>query len=401
MSGNILLRRRTPMAGMGAGLALGLMPRMAFAQDSGPIKLGSLTPLTGAGANYGGRMRDAIAAVVAAANEAGGVHGRELVLVSEDDQTSPEAGVRAARKLIDVDGVAAIMGVWASSVTTAVAPLCWESRTMLFCTSGADSITKLPHQGYVVRTEPGTSLLMSQVGRFMVEEGAQKLGWIGVQTPFAQDLANVLTSVGAKSGIETTTVIYEADKTSYRTEVDQLLATNPDFIFLGGYSPDTIVVLRDLYRAGYAGKAIAPNYTVDSTVLEALPPEVTEGIYTEGAVTPDTAPGLIAAKELLGTDTIDSYTVQAYDHANLAILALAAAATPNGEGIKDNLRSVAAGGEKVSSVAEGLAALAEGKDIDFDGASGLLEFDEIGDITTVDLRYEVIKDGAFELYKAP
>jgi branched-chain amino acid transport system substrate-binding protein len=140
---------------------------------------------------------------------------------------------------------------------------------------------------------------------------------------------------------------------------------------------------------------------VDSTVLEALPAEVTSGVYTEGAVTPETAPGLIAAKALLATDTIDSYTVQAYDHANLAILAMAAAPTPNGEGIKDNLRNVAAGGEKVSTVADGLKAIAEGKDIDFDGASGLLEFDEIGDITTVDLRYDVVKDGAFELYKAP
>jgi branched-chain amino acid transport system substrate-binding protein len=395
------MKRRTVLAGMSAGLAAGLLPRLALAQGSGPIKLGSLTPLTGAGANYGGRMRDAIAAVVGAANAAGGVHGRELVLVSEDDQTSPEAGVRAARKLIDVDGVAAIMGVWASSVTTAVAPLCWESRTMLFCTSGADSITRLPHQGYVVRTEPGTVLLMGQVGRFMVEEGAKKLGWIGVQTPFAQDLANVLTAVGKQSGIETTTLIYEADKTSYRTEVDQMLATNPDFIFLGGYSPDTIVVLRDLFRAGYAGRAIAPNYTVDETVLAALPPEVTDGVFTEGAVTPETSPGLIAAKELLGVDTIDSYTVQAYDHANLAILALAAAATPNGEGIRDNVRVVGAGGEKVSTVADGLKAIAEGKDIDFDGASGLLEFDEIGDITTVDVRYDVVKDGAFALYKSP
>ncbi len=61
-------------------------------------------------------------------NAAGGVLGRQIQLVSEDDQTNPEAAVRAARKLIDVDKVAAIMGTWASAVTTAVAPLCWESQ---------------------------------------------------------------------------------------------------------------------------------------------------------------------------------------------------------------------------------------------------------------------------------
>ena len=76
-------------------------------------------------------MAKVAAAVVEEVNKAGGVLGRRIVLVSEDDQTSPEAGVRAARKLIDVDKVAAIMGTWASSVTTAVAPLCWESKTFL------------------------------------------------------------------------------------------------------------------------------------------------------------------------------------------------------------------------------------------------------------------------------
>ncbi len=58
-------------------------------------------------------------------NAAGGVLGRRIELLGEDDQTNPEAGVRAARKLIDVDKVSAIIGTWASAVTTAVAPLCW------------------------------------------------------------------------------------------------------------------------------------------------------------------------------------------------------------------------------------------------------------------------------------
>ena len=48
------------------------------------------------------------------------------------------------------------MGTWASAVTTAVAPLCWENKVMLFTVSGADSITRLPHLGYIIRTQPNT-----------------------------------------------------------------------------------------------------------------------------------------------------------------------------------------------------------------------------------------------------
>ncbi|MFX5817450.1 hypothetical protein ABTE26_21365, partial [Acinetobacter baumannii] len=76
--------------------------------------------------------------------------------------------VRAARKLIDVDKASAIMGTWASSVTTAVAPLCWESKTFLTTVSGADSITLLPHQGYLVRTQPNSQLQVTNLAELIL-----------------------------------------------------------------------------------------------------------------------------------------------------------------------------------------------------------------------------------------
>src|SRR5215204_3584000 len=107
------IRRRTALL---SGIAAIAAPSVLRAQGE-PIKLATLTPLTGAGGPYGPVMAKVAAAVVEEVNKAGGVLGRRIVLVSEDDQTNPEAAVRAARKLIDVDKVSAIMGTWASSVT--------------------------------------------------------------------------------------------------------------------------------------------------------------------------------------------------------------------------------------------------------------------------------------------
>ena len=101
-------------AALAAGVAALASPAVVRAQAD-PIKLATLTPLTGAGGPYGPVMAKAAASVVEEVNKAGGVLGRRIVLVSEDDQTNPEAAVRAARKLIDVDKVSAIMGTWASS----------------------------------------------------------------------------------------------------------------------------------------------------------------------------------------------------------------------------------------------------------------------------------------------
>src|SRR5205823_1582629 len=176
--------RRTVLGGAAVLAAAGLVAPRAWAQPA-PIKLGTLTPLTGAGGNYGPSMRKSMEWVAEQINAAGGVNGRKIQLVSEDDQTNPEAAVRAARKLIDVDKVAAIMGTWASAVTTAVAPLCWESKTFLTTVSGSDTITQLPHQGYLIRTQPNTNLQIGKLGEFILSLGAKRVFVLGAQTPFA------------------------------------------------------------------------------------------------------------------------------------------------------------------------------------------------------------------------
>src|SRR2546421_12423014 len=130
------LSRRAFLELGAVSLAVAGVPAVARGQG-GVIRLGTLTPLTGAGGNYGPSMLKAMAWVAGEVNAAGGVLGRKIELVSEDDQTNPEAGVRAARKLIDVDKVAAIMGTWASAVTTAGGPLRWESQTVLTPGSGS------------------------------------------------------------------------------------------------------------------------------------------------------------------------------------------------------------------------------------------------------------------------
>ncbi|RAI03212.1 ABC transporter substrate-binding protein [Acuticoccus sediminis] len=386
--------RRSVLAGMTASLAAPavLRAQAAFAQG-GPIKLGSLTPLTGVGGNYGPFMRDAIAGVIGAVNEAGGVLGREIVLVSEDTQTSPEAAVRAARKLIDVDGVAAIMGTWASSVTTAVAPLCWENQTMLFCVSGADSITLLPHRGFIARTQPNSKLQNDVATAFMVDQGATHLGWIGPQTPFAQGNIDNMTRIAGENGMEMDSLIYEADKSTYRSEVDTIMRAGPDFILLGGYTADTTVLLRDLWQAGYEGKLIGPAYAVNQTVLDALPADVLEGIFTWEPAPAIGSPAYANVQKILGVETVDPYSAQCYDHANLAILSIAAGGEATGATIRDSLRTISQGeGTVVSSAVEGLPIIADG--VNYDGASGPCDFNEIGDITGTQFLFKRIEDGA-------
>ncbi|MFN9450215.1 MAG: ABC transporter substrate-binding protein, partial [Rubrivivax sp.] len=169
----ILPTRRHILTAASTAAASLALPAWARAQSNEPIKSAALIPLTGSGGAYGPTMQRAAELVVNEVNAAGGVLGRRVQLQVEDDQTNPESAVRAARKLIDADKVCAIIGTWASSVTTAVAPLCWENKVFLATVSGGEHITKMPHQGYIVRTQPTSELLGTVFANFIADEGGK------------------------------------------------------------------------------------------------------------------------------------------------------------------------------------------------------------------------------------
>ncbi|UXR95135.1 ABC transporter substrate-binding protein [Agrobacterium tumefaciens] len=394
------INRRGFMGSVAGLAATGLLPQGVLAQ-TGPIRLGALTPLTGSGGPYGPVMVKAIQAVAAEVNNAGGVLGRQIEIISEDDQTNPEAGVRAARKLVDVDKVSAILGTWASSVTTAVAPICWESGTLLATVSGADAITALPHQGYIIRTQPTTILQGRKFGEFAVEQGVKKLFFFSPQTPFAESQFTNITAAVTAAGGETKSMIYDDKKPSYRSEVDEMLAYEPDVIVLGGYAADTTVLLKDIYRSGYEGKKIAFAYSVNQKLIDSVPAEIVEGIYT---IAPSPAQSSTAYKRLvslIGVENPDPYTTQVYDQTNLVIMAMAKAGAADGKSIRDAIRSVSQGkdGEVVDNALDGLKLIAAGKAVNYEGASGPCDFTDTGDTSDSQFRYEQVEDGKLKLLK--
>lgn len=396
MTGNRIGRR----AAIASGVAALAAPSVVGAQGE-PIKIATLTPLTGAGGPYGPVMAKAAASVVEQVNSAGGVLGRRVQLISEDDQTNPEAGVRAARKLIDVDKVSAILGTWASSVTTAVAPLCWESKTFLCTVSGADSITLLPHQGFLVRTQPNSRLQVTRVGEFMLSLGAKKVFTMIPQTPFTQSTFDTLNTVLPKGGATHQSLIYDDKKTTYRSEVDQALRANPDLILAGGYTPDSVVLLKDLYRAGFKGKVVGFAYSINQKLIDQVgQAEVVEGVYTFAPSPVEGSGAYERVKKATGLASPDPYTSQVYDHTSMVLMAMAVGRAATGTAIKDNIRKVTQGGGKsIDNAVDGLKAIAAGEKVDYTGASGPCDFDDKGDILDCKFRYEQIKAGKFTLVK--
>lgn len=395
-----MTRRELLKASGAAGLALGA-PALVSAQSKEPIPIGTLCPLTGAGGSYGPDMQRAVGAVVERINKAGGIAGRPIQLFHEDDQTNAEAGVRAARKLIDVNRVVAIVSTWASAVTLAVKPLCVEAKVFLIGVSGADAVTQGDHKGYVARTQPNTNLQGRMYAKFAVTKKEWKrVAYLALQTPYARSFGDAFTAIVKAAGATITDdLIYEDKKPSYRSEVTRVLGTNPDLIMLEGYTPDSVVMVKEIYKAGYKGAILAPSFAINAKFIEGAGADVAEGIWNMDRAPLFDSPAYKEFSAAVPRTDQSPYAPQAWDQMSIVALALAAGkGEVSGTVIKDHLRAIAnPPGAVVYSYAEGAKLLGEGKKINYEGASGSCDFDAIGDILSAPFAVQQVRKGKSEL----
>jgi len=382
-----------------AGAIVGA-PAIGRAQSKEPIPLGTLCPLTGAGGAYGPDMQKAIVAVADRINKSGGIHGRPVQLFHEDSQTNPEAAVRAARKLIDVNKVVALMSTFASAVTLAVKPLAIEGKVFYISVSGADAITEGNHGGYIARTQPNTRLQGHVYAKWVLSRKEWKrVAYVALQTPFAVPFGDTFLGALKTGGVTIAdSLIYEDKKPSYRSEITRVLATNPDLIMLEGYTPDSVVMAKELYRASYKGAILGPAFAINAKFVEGAGAEVAEGVW---AIDPAPSFDSPAYKQFVGavpTADKNPYAPQAWDHMTLVGLALAAGhGEVSGTVIKDHLRTISnPPGAIVTSYEDGARLLRDNKKINYEGASGSCDFDAIGDILSRPFGVYQVRQGKVE-----
>ena len=215
----------------------------------------------------------------------------------------------------------------------------------------------------------------AKFGAFALELGGKRVFFLTPQTPFAQsEFAAMSAALKAKGG-ESDILIYDDKKPSYRSEVEAALRFKPDTLVLGGYTPDTSVLLKDLFRAGFKGHMLAFGYAVNQKLLDGVPAEISEGIYTLSPSPAEGSGGYNSLVKLIGVASPDPYTTQIYDHINLILMSIALAGQSSGTAIKDSIRKLGEpGGVVVNNALDGLAAIAAGKKVTYDGASGPCQF---------------------------
>jgi branched-chain amino acid transport system substrate-binding protein len=384
------LNRRQTLQMIAAGSLSSLLPSLAFAQDGNEFRVGALCSVTGSAAPYGTGMQKMIIAVADEINAAGGAGGRMIKVFADDTQTQPQAAVLAAKKLLEVNRVEAMLGLWSSGDALAVVPLTNDANVVLMNTCGAPALSVPPanakHLSY--RFHPTSD----RFGRGFAE-ACTKEGFKRPATMAFNNASGVSTVEGfinawtAKGGEVVASVVYEPNQPSYRSELQSVLAAQPDVIVMGSYLADTTIILREWFQTGETNKWIMPAWAGNPDLVKALGAEATEGILTLEAVSNETATSY-AAYDALYQKTLGQpgnsnvYGAMTYDM--MVVLALAIeAAGPGADMAAINTRIRDVGnpdGEIVYSFIEGRDALKAGKSINYEGASSALDFDEFGDV---------------------
>lgn len=384
-----MLTRRSFLAKAAAGTGLLATPAVLRAQDSSVYRLGALNPITGAGSPYGSGMQRMVLAAARIVNEAGGAGGRRIEIFAEDSQTNPQSGVLAARKLIDVNEVQGILGTWSSSVSLAVAPITNAADIFLMHTSGAPDLSVPPanEKGLLYRFQATNSRWGRAYARVLEREGFSRPATMAFNNAAGRSMIDSFSETWtAAGGTVTSAVVYEPNQPSYRSELQQILSSEPDVIVMGSYLSDLTMIMREWYQTGQPVAWVAPSFAANAELVRALGPDVVEGLLSADSVSNEQAPSFAAYDAAyqaeMGTSGLaNNSAAMCWDMVIVLALAIEAAGTTDTDAVNAMVREIASPeGEKVYSFEEGKAILADGGMINYEGASSILDFDDYGDV---------------------
>jgi ABC-type branched-subunit amino acid transport system substrate-binding protein len=391
-----------------AGLAMGVAACGGDDDDGGgpgetslDLTVGDSVPLSGDLADFGPpgdkAANLAVDEINKAIDDAGVDH--KVTLVTEDNETNPQAAVQAARKMISSDGASCIAGAWASadSIPTFESATSREGVLQISPASTSDEITGLDDpDGLMNRTSPPDSFQGPTLANYMEQELGGVEGVtvnVGARNDaYGTGLADTFGAAWQdKGGTIGEEVIYDPEQPSYDSEADQIASGNPDAFVIIDFPETYNKVGPALVRTGNwdPKKTFVTDGLISSTLAEDAGEDAVEGMR-------GTAPG--APDKGSPTDQFDdaynqfkptnverqTFDAQNFDAVILCYLAAVAAGSTDGTDMAAEVRDISGPpGDSYTflNLSDAITALQDGDDINYNGASGEIDMDEAGDAT--------------------
>lgn len=217
--------------------------------ETGPIKIGVVAPLTGEGATWGQNTLAAATLAVKEVNDAGGINGRKVELLAEDDKAGGVDATTAFTKLINVDKVVAIVGVPSSAAAGPALPIAQKAGIPVMMLASAPSLISVGD--YMYRIYPADSY-QGYLGADIVlnKLGKKKVAVLFVKNDYGQGVADSFSKKIAELGGEVT---YSGallnDSTDFRSEIAKAKASKAEALYLAMYPDGALLLAKQLKEA--------------------------------------------------------------------------------------------------------------------------------------------------------
>jgi branched-chain amino acid transport system substrate-binding protein len=380
-----------------AGLALiAQIPAPAWAQDC-TTTIGSVVSLTGPAGRFGQAAAKSIELAFRDLNEAGGVAGCRLELDVRDAQSQGTVAVDAARQLVDIKRVPAIIGGIISSVSIPiVTSVTGPARVVQISpASSSPTLTRLAEEGKTngifFRTITSDALQGTAAAKYALDSGLAKLAVIHVNNDFGVNMVAEFRKAYEKLGGTITSVTpYNPSQASYQPEVTQALAGDPGGLYLVAYPGDGTTVARTWISQGGPAVFLLNDGMNSADFIKDVGPQHLNDAYgtSSGTTKTPSTEYFCAAYDAFaeGFDCQAPAADRAYDAAAILGLAIAQAGKAESAAIRGAIRQVVdPNGETINAganqFARALALIRDGVPIRYVGVIGPVQFDANGDIT--------------------
>jgi branched-chain amino acid transport system substrate-binding protein len=354
----------------------------ATAGGDGVLKIGTLLPQTGSLAFLGPPEFAGVHLAIKDINAAGGVLGKPVTNSDTDSgDTSTDIATQSVNKLL-TEKADVIVGAASSSVSLSVIDKITGAGVMEISPANtSDAFTTYKDNGLYFRTAPPDVLQGRVLGNQIVTDGNAKVGFLVLQDSYGTGLAkSTKAAIESGGGQVVDEEVYDPKAADFSAEVGKIKQANPDAIVMIGFD-ETKKIVPKLVEAGLTSKA-KKWYFVDGNLAN-YGKEFPKGTF-QGAK--GSLPGAKATdefkKSLLAVDPAlkdFSYAPESYDAVVVAALAASAAKSDVPADISKQMTAVTSGGTKCTTFKACKDALDAGTDIDYDGVSGPIEFNEAGD----------------------
>ena len=373
--------------------------------DSGfEARVGVLLPETGDLGPLGETIRDGALLAADTINDADVDVSVDYQV--EDTQTDPQAGISGAEALVSA-GYPAVVGSASSNVNLQVSPEVFIPNGVVGMSpsSTAPAVTNLDDNGYIFRTAPSDALQGPVMADVAVDRlGASTSGTLFLNDAYGQALEqSYVGGFEERDGQVENRVSFEPEQASYSSQWEEALNDNPDVVMIVGFPQSGIQLFRDFYQEFASDHGDVDLIVPDGLIDDGLPNEVDNDMTNVIGTSPSAAgPGsefFAGAYEDAYGSSPQVFNAHAFDAMSVLALAAISAGENTGSALRDNVRTVAnPNGEEVGpeNIAEAAQMVADGEEVNYQGASSAVDFDDNGDMQAVSYGIFEVQDREFE-----